>query len=153
MAMQLAPAVLADRFVRLEPLAEAHRTEFRAACAADPAIWERLYPVSWDASHFDRTWDWLAAENAAGRYITFAVMAENRCVGISSYLSIEASNAAAEIGGTYYRPEARGGAVNPAAKRLLLGNAFELGARRMQFRVDAINARSRAAVAKLGAVQ
>ena len=58
-----------------------------------------------------------------------------------------------EIGATYYGPELRGGAVNPAAKRLLLANAFASGARRVQFKVDAINARSRAAVLKLGAVQ
>ena len=36
---------------------------------------------------------------------------------------------------------------------LLLGYAFERGARRVQFRVDAANARSRAAVLKLGATQ
>ena len=58
-----------------------------------------------------------------------------------------------EIGFTYYAPDVRGGAVNPAAKRLLLGHAFDAGAQRVQFRVDAINARSRAAVLKLGAVQ
>ena len=153
MAMQLAPTVLEDRFVRLEPLGETHRADLRAACAADPGIWAALYPVSWDEAHFDRTWAWLAAENTAGRYITFAVVADGRCVGMSSYLSIDAASGAAEIGGTYYRPEARGGAVNPAAKRLLLANAFEAGARRVQFKVDAINARSRAAVLKLGAVQ
>ena len=43
--------------------------------------------------------------------------------------------------------------INPAAKRLLLGHAFGAGARRVQFKVDALNARSRAAVLKLGAVQ
>lgn len=43
--------------------------------------------------------------------------------------------------------------MNPAAKRLLLAHAFEAGARRVQFKVDAINARSRAAVLKLGAMQ
>ena len=58
-----------------------------------------------------------------------------------------------EIGGTYYHPDVRGGAVNPAAKRLLMGEAFARGARRVQYRVDAINARSRAAVLKLGATQ
>ena len=62
-------------------------------------------------------------------------------------------NATLEIGGTYYRPELRGGAVNPAAKRLLMAHAFESGARRVQYKVDAINARSRAAVLKLGAIQ
>jgi RimJ/RimL family protein N-acetyltransferase len=35
----------------------------------------------------------------------------------------------------------------------MLGDAFDSGARRVVFRVDALNARSRAAVGKLGAVQ
>ena len=43
--------------------------------------------------------------------------------------------------------------MNPAAKRLMLGEAFDSGARRVALNVDAINARSRAAVLKLGAVQ
>jgi RimJ/RimL family protein N-acetyltransferase len=43
--------------------------------------------------------------------------------------------------------------VNPAAKRLLMAHAFESGVRRVQYKVDAINARSRAAVLKLGAIQ
>ena len=43
--------------------------------------------------------------------------------------------------------------MNPAAKRLLMAHAFESGVRRVQYKVDAINARSRAAVLKLGAIQ
>ena len=80
-------------------------------------------------------------------------MADGRCVGVSSFLRIDVPNASLEIGGTYYRPEVRGGAVNPGSKRLLMAHAFESGARRVQYKVDAINARSRAAVLKLGAVQ
>ena len=60
---------------------------------------------------------------------------------------------ALEIGGTYYHPDIRGGPANPSAKRLLMAHAFESGARRVQYKVDALNARSRAAVLKLGAVQ
>lgn len=153
MPMQLSAAVLADALVRLEPLGDAHREAFRAACDADPAIWEALYPVSWAGARFDATWAWYEVENAAGRYLSFAVIAGRQVVGTTSYLSIDAANASVEIGGTYYRPEARGGVVNPAAKRLLLANAFDRGARRVQFKVDAINARSRAAVSKLGAVE
>jgi N-acetyltransferase len=43
--------------------------------------------------------------------------------------------------------------VNPAAKHLLLGNAFACGANRVQFGVDALNVRSRAAMTKLGAIE
>lgn len=151
--MKLEPKVLQNRFVRLEPIAEAHRDDLRAACEADPATWTELYPFSWVFEHFEPTWDMLQRDTAAGRTIGFAVVAGGRCRGITCYSSIDPANASLEIGGTYYHPDLRGGAVNPAAKRLLLANAFEAGARRVQFKVDAVNARSRAAVLKLGAVQ
>ncbi len=151
--MQLEPVSLESRWVRLEPMGEAHKDDFRAACDADPDMWAALYPISWAGEHFDLHWARVAREAGSGKSIEYAVVAGGRCVGISCYLGIDPVNAVVEIGGTYYRPEARGGAVNPASKRLLLGHAFERGARRVVFRVDAINARSRAAVSKLGAVQ
>ena len=72
---------------------------------------------------------------------------------MSNYLDVDQHHNTVEIGSTYYDPTMRGREVNPSAKRLLLAHAFEAGAQRVQFRVDAINARSRAAVLKLGAVQ
>lgn len=56
-----------------------------------------------------------------------------------------------EIGSTFYRPEARGGPVNPACKRLLLGHAFDGGAVRVEIITDAINPGAQAAIRKLGA--
>jgi RimJ/RimL family protein N-acetyltransferase len=150
--MQIEPAILDDAFVRLEPLGPAHREDLRAACAADPAIWTELYPYSLAGEAFDANWARLYANRGPDR-MDFAVVAQGRCQGVSSYLNIDRSNAALDIGGTYYAPAVRGGAVNPAAKRALLAHAFAGGARRVQFRVDALNARSRAAVLKLGAVQ
>ena len=41
--------------------------------------------------------------------------------------------------------------VNPEAKLLLLGAAFDSGFGRVKIQTDALNARSRAAIAKLGA--
>jgi RimJ/RimL family protein N-acetyltransferase len=151
--MQLESKVLEDRFVRLEPMADVHRDGLRAAVNADPDVWPDLYPVSWAGEHFDPSWARLMADVAAGRTLSFAVIVDGQVRGQSCYLNIEAANGAVEIGGTYYEPASRGGPTNPAAKRLLLGHAFACGARRVQFKVDAINARSRAAVSKLGAVQ
>ena len=150
--MQLEPKTLENRFVRLEPMGPAHREDFRAACDADMETWLKLYPYPMGGEHFDAGWTRFYAAPAADR-LNYAVLEGGVCVGVSSYLRIDPQNATVEIGGTYYRPEARGGAVNPAAKRLLMEDAFASGARRVQFRVDAINARSRAAVLKLGAVQ
>ena len=151
--MKIETRVLEDRFVRLEPLDERHREDLRAACDADPEIWAALYPFSWAGEHFDPTWQVFAGNIESGRTLAFAVMVEGRCVGLTCFIAPDEANATVEVGGTYYAPAFRGGAVNPAAKRLMMGHAFAAGARRVVYRVDAINARSRAAVLKLGAVQ
>ena len=151
--MKLEAAQLENAVVRLEPLAEAHREPLRAACAADTETWTALYPYSMAGEHFDPRFRQLLADAGRGATIPFAVLARGEVVGLSSFLAIDPINATVEVGGTYYRPDVRGGAVNPATKRLLLGHAFAAGARRVQFKVDAINPRSRAAVLKLGAVQ
>jgi RimJ/RimL family protein N-acetyltransferase len=150
--MQLAAQVLEDRFVRLAPMGEAHREDLRAACDADPATWNGLYPYSLEGEHFDANWPRLYGQPSPDR-MNFAVVVGDRCLGVSSYVGIDRVNDTLEIGGTYYHPDLRGGAVNPAAKRLLMAHAFGNGARRVQYRVDALNARSRAAVLKLGATQ
>lgn len=149
----IAPQVLEDRFVRLEPLAERRRADLQAACWADPDLWSRLYSFSMLPDQFDAMWDVLVGGQLSAPSQTYAVLHAGRCVGMSSYIAIDGRNRSVEIGGTYYAPEFRGGAVNPAAKRLLLGHAFASGMNRVQFCVDALNARSRAAVLKLGAVQ
>lgn len=146
----------AERLVRgpvsLEPIEERHREALRSAANADPEVWA-IYPYSMADPYFDAFWTSLRERQADGVAMPFAVCLGRECLGISCYLNIDAAQDSLEIGGTYYRPDARGTAVNPAAKLLLLGHAFDSGARRVSFKVDAINARSRAAMLKLGAVQ
>lgn len=149
--MELPYTVLENEFVRLEPLAEPHREGLRAACNADERLWTDLYVYSMYGEHFDPGFDRLIGFQAAGTWAPYAVIAGGQVVGVSCYLAIDLANDAVEIGGTYYRPEARGGVVNPAAKLLLMDHLFAQGCERCQYRVDAINARSRAAVTKLGA--
>jgi RimJ/RimL family protein N-acetyltransferase len=72
-------------------------------------------------------------------------------IGQSCYLNIRPEHSGVEIGGTWYAPHAQGTAINPAAKLLLLGHAFDCGAERVEFKTDALNAQSRAALTKLGA--
>ncbi|WP_293678433.1 GNAT family protein [uncultured Phenylobacterium sp.] len=151
--MQLEATTLENIHLRLEPFAEGHREDLRVACNADPATWNELYPYSMLGDGFDIQWRRLEREAAAGKTIPYAVVVDGACRGMTTYLAIDGPNHTVEIGATYYDPAVRGGPVNPAAKRLLLGHAFDCGASRVQFRVDAINARSRAAVRKLGAMQ
>lgn len=150
--MKVEPKVLENRFVRMEPLDVRHKEDLRRACAADPATWQDLYIVSMLGEAFDRAWDRFAGPGD-GKMMTFALVIDGVCRGMSSYLDIEPAHNTLEIGFTYYDPAVRGGVANPSAKRLMMAHAFEGGAQRVQYRVDAANARSRAAVLKLGAVQ
>ena len=139
------------RHVNLEPLAEAHKEGLRAACEADPEIWD-LYPYSMAGEHFEPYWESALERAAKGIFLPFAVVVDGVCGGVTGHFP-SPPNLTTEIGGTYYRPDLRGSAVNPESKLLMIGMAFDAGARRVGFKVDALNARSRAAVLKLGARQ
>jgi RimJ/RimL family protein N-acetyltransferase len=72
--------------------------------------------------------------------------------GTSSYLEVSPHDARLEIGWTAYAPAVWGSALNPEAKLLLLGYAFEtLVMGRVQLKTDIRNVRSQQAIARLGA--
>ncbi len=73
-------------------------------------------------------------------------------VGTSSYLEVAPVDARLEIGFTAYTPAIWATEVNPEAKLLLLGYAFDdLGMGRVQLKTDIRNVRSQQAIARLGA--
>ena len=135
--------------LNLEPLTEAHRSDLKAACAEDPDIW-LIYAISYDPEHFDPSFDALIARSN-GR--AFAILVGGRLIGMSCYIGIEEQRGVLEIGNTYYIPEMRGTGLNRRVKDLIIGRAVDCGFRRIEFRVDSRNARSQAAMAKLGAVR
>jgi N-acetyltransferase len=141
---------LENNFVRLEPLTSAHREGLRAACNADPDIWD-IYPVAMNDPHFDDYWATaqLLIEKEARK--TYAVLDEGVVVGTTSYYHWpDNPSDAVCIGATYYQPSVRGTKVNPAAKLLLMQHAVDNGAGRVFYHVDCRNLRSQAAVLKLG---
>jgi RimJ/RimL family protein N-acetyltransferase len=138
----------------LEPLAEAHREGLRAAIA-DAPVWDILL-VTGQGPHFDRMFADMLAAGVSGLRVPFAVRQADTgiVVGITTYYNVVPAHKRLDIGFTVYAPAVWGSHVNPACKRLLLGRAFdEWGANRVGFEVDRLNARSRAAVAKLGATR
>ncbi len=149
--MQLNAQNLTGRFVQLEPLVEAHREGLRVA-ANDPAIWT-YFPVNGSGADFEAWFNRVRQMHESGAYISFAVrrLADNALVGTSWFLEIVPEHKRVEIGGTWYAISAQASAVNPECKLLLLGHAFEAGANRVELKTDARNARSRAAILKLGA--
>ena len=111
----------------------------------------------------DATDDYVAgllAARAAGETIPFAQVrvADGRVVGVTRYLTIrvrpgETVPFAVEIGGTWLASSAQRSGINVEAKYLLLTHAFDSwNVRRVDFKTDARNDRSRTAIAALGAV-
>lgn len=148
----LGPKILAGRFVALEPLEERHHAELIRA-AEDKTIWT-YFPIDIDKGFAARL-PWFVQEMAKGTQMTFAVrrLSDGAVVGSTSYLAITPYDAKLEIGATWYIAGAQATAVNPEAKYLLLENAFAAGYNRVEFKTDAKNARSRAALKKLGATE
>lgn len=143
----LAP-ITADEIV-LTQLADSDREDLRAICPEDDAVWE-IYPIHLSGEDFDREFDAIV-HNPARK--PFAVRVNGDLSGISGYLNIDAASGVVEIGGTYMTPAVRGTGLNGRIKPLLLARAFASGVERVEFRIDARNARSLRAVEKLGAVQ
>lgn len=135
--------------LQLEPLSDAHRAALAAACAADADIWH-IYAANFGPPDFDRNFSALLAN--PGR-LAFAIMHRGALAGMSAYLRLDPTAQTLEIGNSYLAPAFRGTGLNGAVKRLMIDRAFACGFRRIEFRVDARNARSRAAVLKLGAKQ
>lgn len=146
--------VLEDAILRLEPFTEGHREPLRAA-GGDPDLW-RFHVLNQNGATFDSYFDHYLAQTREGRECAFVVVdkASGRIAGSSAYLAITPAHRRLEIGSTWYAGAFQGGRTNPAAKRLLIGHAIEtLGWNRVEFKLDARNARSWAAMKKLGAVE
>lgn len=150
MDIQILP--LEGRYVRLEPITPALRDELRGAIDCDPASWE-IMSTNGCGEGFEDWWGALQGETQRGERIAFAIrrLSDGKVVGTSSYLNIRRLHKGLEVGSTFLHPDARSGPINPESKRLLLGHAFNSGAIRVEFMVDVRNARSQAAVEKLGA--
>ncbi len=121
----------------------------KAACAEDGDIWQ-IYANNFGPDGFDKSID---AYTSAPRNRTFVLFDGDELEGMSSFLGIDEGREVLEIGGTYYRPHLRGTGFNRRVKDMMLKRAFDCGIRRVEFRVDRRNARSQAAMKKLGAVR
>ena len=146
--IDLGGAIAGDN-CRAEPFTEHHREPLRAACAEDREIWA-IYANDFGPAGFDASIDTYIG-NPRNR--TFVLFDGGELAGMSSFIGLDEGRQAVEIGGTYYRPHLRGTGLNARVKDMMLQRAFAAGVRRVEFRVDARNQRSQAAMAKLGATR
>lgn len=147
---------LTHPLVTLEPLTHDH-ADALAEAAAEDGLHARAWYTAVPAP------DAVGAEierrlglHAAGSMVPWVIRraSDDRVVGMTTYMHIDAASPRLEIGSTWMSPSTQGTGVNPAMKLLMLERAFdELGVIAVEFRTHAHNHQSREAIARLGAKQ
>jgi RimJ/RimL family protein N-acetyltransferase len=98
---------------------------------------------------------WLAACAVTDDPLFFTVVerANGRRVGMCSFMSVSPEMRRIEIGHIWYAPPLHGSGISSEVTWMLLAEAFErLGYRRVEWKCNALNERSRRAALKLGFV-
>ncbi|MFF6995176.1 GNAT family N-acetyltransferase [Streptomyces sp. NPDC008313] len=157
MGYRLEGPVLEGALVRLEPLDHRHAADLAVAAEED----RDAYSFTWvpRAHEVGQYVDAQLARAATGALAPYAQVdrATGRAVGATAYWEprswlAEGELSAVEIGFTWLARSAQRTGLNTESKLLLLRHAFERwNAARVDLKTDARNARSRAAIERLGA--
>jgi N-acetyltransferase len=155
MTPALEPIALEGQFVRLEPLSVGHVQDL-CDCALDPDLWRWTGTVIHGVEDM-RSYVETALDDAAhGVALPFAIVARSmgRAVGSTRYGNLALEHRRLEIGWTWLGRAWHRTPLNTESKYLLLQHAFEvLDCLRVEFKTDALNSRSRAALQRIGAVE
>ena len=152
--MKVEPIVLEGEHVRLVPLDRAHAEGIAAFLDETLTLYyQKLFRNLAEAREMIE--DALKAQ-ATGSVLAFTTIerATGHIAGGSRFLNIRTHDGVAEIGFTYVGRAWQRTAVNTEAKLLMLTHAFETWkANRVEFKTDSLNAQSRQALTRLGAVE
>ncbi len=143
---------LEGSIVVLEPFAEEHVDELWEATQAYE-IWTWLAPLN-QREMFDKWLELTREAEITGDEGTFVTrdLRSGRVVGSSRFLNVRPADRVVEIGWTWLNPSAWRSGANVEAKLLMMRHAFEtLNCLRVEFKTDARNERSCAALAALPA--
>jgi len=158
MATDLPPLiqpVLTGQLIELQPLQSDHRKALLDA-AADGELWNLTVTAVPGPGTVDGYLATAITQRQAGTAMPFVIVRRDtgRVVGSTRLWKMDLLNRTLEIGHTWLSASVQRSGVNTEAKLLLLQYAFEtLACIRVQFTTDELNATSRAAILRLGAVQ
>jgi RimJ/RimL family protein N-acetyltransferase len=149
-------AVVEGRFVSLAPVdPQAHgaRLFANAHDGSDEAarMWTYMPYGPWPDEAAMLLWlDRLPASEDP-LFFTVVERATGEPVGVVTFMSVDVTMRRLELGNIWYAPRAQRSRANTESAYLMLREAFEeLGYRRVEWKCDALNARSRAAAERLG---
>jgi RimJ/RimL family protein N-acetyltransferase len=159
-----APVTLTGSLVELRPLdldadldalhavssGAPYRLGTRAVDAYDPddKIWRWMSGGPFGDAAALRAW--LAHQVAASDGMPLTVTVAGTPVGVANYLANQPHHLKIELGSIWYGPIAQRTGVSAEVTHLLLGHAFALGYRRVEWKCDARNQRSRRAAVSYG---
>jgi RimJ/RimL family protein N-acetyltransferase len=147
------PVTLEGRVVRLEPLG-LHHLEALCAVGLEPSLWALTTIQVTSPADMRRYVETALADQEAGTAVAFATVVRdgNMVVGSTRFGNIALEHKRTEIGWTWITPRWQRTVVNTEAKYLMLRHAFEVWkCRRVELKTSALNARSRAAMLRIGA--
>jgi len=147
--------LLEGRFVVLEPLEiERHCESLYLASHETPEarqIWNYLPDGPFDGLPDFQAWLGAMVANPDRAVFAFRDSQTNRLGGMATYLDIRPSHGSIEVGYIWFAPFLQRTRQATEALFLMLRHALdELGYRRMQWRCNALNEKSRAAAVRLG---
>jgi RimJ/RimL family protein N-acetyltransferase len=131
--------------------------------AADAAV---LFPATSGSPHAEEVWtylgygpwsdaaameSWIATRLESRDPFWWTVLWQGAPVGMAALMSRDTASRRAEIGHIWYTPAAQRTTANTEAAYLMLAEGFDrLACRRMEWKCDALNQRSRHAALRLG---
>jgi len=160
------PITLAGRIVRLVPLdVERDFEALQAASDGRPIAWRDRHVDSYDPDA--SIWGYMPvgpfadSEGLAGYLRVLVAAPDGLCLcvtdpssgqqlGVVNYQANFPEHLKIELGGIWYSPVAQRTGANTEAAYLLLEHAFDLGYRRVEWKCNALNERSRRAAERLG---
>tara|TARA_R110002073_G_scaffold84612_5_gene201740 strand:+ start:3434 stop:4015 length:582 start_codon:yes stop_codon:yes gene_type:complete len=153
--MTFTPITLAGNHIRLEPLAEHHKSGLCRAIE-DGNLWQLFVTSVPHPNDIDTFFENAHATVTSGEGLVFATIdqASNKVIGSTRFMRSNLANKRSEIGFTFLAQSAQRTKANSEAKLLMLTHCFEtLGFNRVEFLTDFLNQTSRAAILRLGAKQ
>ena len=146
------PVTLKGSHASLVPLSHDHHDGLCEA-TRDGELWTLWYTLVPSPEGMKAEIERRLDLQAKGSMQPFTVLdAQDRVVGMTTYMNIDAPNRRLEIGSTWYRASAQRSPLNTECKRLLLTHAFEtLDCIAVEFRTHVLNSQSRKGIERLGA--
>ncbi len=148
--------ILEDERVLLKPLSENDFNLLLPFAKEEPGLWKYSMVSAAGEDGLKKYLEKALLERVSGSEYPFIVFDKKlgEYAGSTRFYDIQITNQALQLGYTWYGKKFQGSGLNVHCKYLLLSFAFEkAGMLRLEFRADARNERSIAAMKKIGCVE